>query len=113
MLLVLVFLFFIHSFKNFYSTSSSPLLLRGAPDSSSVKKNSFLQDPSGSECPTTQFFLKLCLYFESPVFVLHQPVHELLSRPSSFSLSPILPSSVASCLLVFYPLFLPCSNYIH
>ena len=30
----------IHSFKNFYSASLSPLLLRGAPDSSRVKKNS-------------------------------------------------------------------------
>ena len=32
---------FIHSFKNSYSATSSPLLLRGAPDSSTVKKNSF------------------------------------------------------------------------
>ena len=32
---------FIHSLRNFYSTSSSPLLLRGAPGSSTVKKNSF------------------------------------------------------------------------
>src|SRR6218665_2301918 len=31
---------FIHLFKNFYSASSSPLLLRD-PDSSTVKKNSF------------------------------------------------------------------------
>jgi len=31
----------IHSLKNFYNASSSPLLLRGAPDSSTVKKNSF------------------------------------------------------------------------
>src|SRR6218665_3805311 len=31
----------IHSFKNLYSASSSPLLLRGATDSSKVKKNSF------------------------------------------------------------------------
>jgi|SRR6218665_183856 len=31
----------IHSFKNFYSASSSPLLLRGAPISSTFKKNSF------------------------------------------------------------------------
>jgi len=33
-------IYFIHSFKNFYSISSSSLLLRGAPDSSMVKKNS-------------------------------------------------------------------------
>ena len=31
----------IHSFINFYSTSSRPLLLRGSPNSSTVKKNSF------------------------------------------------------------------------
>src|SRR6218665_1858463 len=31
----------IHSFKNFSSTSSSPLLLRGAPNSSTVKNKSF------------------------------------------------------------------------
>jgi len=30
-----------HSFKNLYSASSSPLLFRGASDSSMVKKNSF------------------------------------------------------------------------
>src|SRR6218665_26412 len=32
---------FIHSFKNFHSASSSSLLLRGSPDSSTVKTNSF------------------------------------------------------------------------
>src|SRR6218665_918249 len=42
--------------------------------------------PGRSECPTTPFFSMLCLFLEFPVSVLHHPVHELLSRPSSSSL---------------------------
>ena len=36
-------------------------------------------------CPTTQLFSMLCLFVESSVSVLHHPVHEFLSRPSSSS----------------------------
>src|SRR6218665_933686 len=43
--------------------------------------------PSRSKCPTTPLFSTLCLFFEFPVTFLHHPVHELLSRPSSSSLS--------------------------
>ena len=39
LILVHVYDTFIHSLKNLYSASSSPLLLRGAPDSSTVEKS--------------------------------------------------------------------------
>ena len=46
--------------------------------------------PGRSICPTipqSSVFSMLCLFLEFPVSVLHHPVHELLSRPSSSSLS--------------------------
>src|SRR6218665_1649822 len=43
--------------------------------------------PNGkSKCPTIPLFSMLCLFLEFPVSVLHHPVHELLSSPSSSSL---------------------------
>src|SRR6218665_1700838 len=42
--------------------------------------------PGRSKCPTTPLFSMLRLFLEFPVSVLHYPVNELLSRPSSSSL---------------------------
>ena len=55
------------------------------------KQSSSLGDlpPGRSKCPTTPLFSMLCLFLEFPVSILHHPVHELLSRPSS---SPFHPS---------------------
>src|SRR6218665_3630194 len=51
--------------------------------------------PGRSKCPMTPLFSILCLFLEFPVSVLHHPVHEILSRPSSSSL-PLFPSILLS-----------------
>ena len=50
-----------------------------------------------SKCPTTLLFSMLGLFLGFLVSVLHHPVHELLSRPSTSSLPSIIPSIISLC----------------
>src|SRR6218665_943970 len=73
--------------------------------------------PGISKCPTTPLFSMLCFFLEFPVSVFHHPVHEFLSRSSSFHIP--LHSSLHYLSLqrvtsqnVSYPVLLSYSDYI-
>src|SRR6218665_694580 len=81
---------------------------------SGIYSSSSTYPPLGrSTCPTILLFSMLCLFLEFPVSILHHPVYELLSRPSSSPL-PLHPSlhylcrelPVRLCLIQFFCLVL-------
>src|SRR6218665_1158711 len=66
-----------------------------------------------SKCPSTPLLPFVCLFFEYPVFVLHHPVHDLLSRSSPFlSIRPSISYLCRESPLIMSVL-LPCSNYVY